>query len=204
MIAKDKACEADRSEIPAGQLTVNVRNRGTKLTEVYVYAEGDRPLGEVEFVRPQRSGEFAIEIGGGDYEIACKPRMLGQGIRSPLHVTGPTTTLDPESADPATFRDSPGFGVKVDATNRGFVIDDTLAIVQGQTITFQVHNDDRTEHQFLVIGPDGKAVGKTKRIPPGGDDEFQVVLDQLGTHRFVDPIGDRRAQGFDGTFVVIE
>ena len=205
VIARDKTCEADKTEIPAGSLTVNVRNRGTKLTEVYVYAEGDRPLGEVEFVRPLRSGEFTVEIGGGDYEIACKPRMLGQGIRSELHVTGPTTTLDPASADPATFRGTPGFGVKLDATDRGFIIDKTLTIVQGQTVTFQMHNDSRrTDHQFLVIGPDGKVAGKTKVTPPGGDSEVTLKLDQLGTHRFVDPIGDHRADGLHGTFVVIE
>ena len=96
--ATDTTCEVARAEAPAGTVEFTVTNTGTKVNEFYVYAEGDRILGEVENVTPGLSRTFHVELAEpGTYETACKPGMVGDGIRSPFTVTG--TSAAPKSDD---------------------------------------------------------------------------------------------------------
>jgi iron uptake system component EfeO len=46
--ATDDACDVDASSLEAGTHNFAVTNKGSKVTEFYVYAEGDRIMGEVE------------------------------------------------------------------------------------------------------------------------------------------------------------
>ena len=48
--ATDSKCSVSQTELKAGPSTFKVTNRGSKVTEFYVYAEGDRIMGEVENV----------------------------------------------------------------------------------------------------------------------------------------------------------
>ncbi len=90
--ASDEACEVASEELPAGTHTFSITNAGTDVTEFYIYAEGDRVMGEVENIAPGLTRELIVELPAGDYESACKPGMVGDGIRHSLTVTG-----DPES-----------------------------------------------------------------------------------------------------------
>ena len=66
-----------------------VTNSGSKVNEFYVYAEGDRIMGEVENIAPGLTRELLVELPEpGTYETACKPGMVGDGIRAPFTVTG--------------------------------------------------------------------------------------------------------------------
>jgi iron uptake system component EfeO len=58
------------------------------VTEFYVYAEGDRIMQEVENIGPGLTREMRVELPAGQYEGACKPGMVGDGIRTPITVTG--------------------------------------------------------------------------------------------------------------------
>jgi iron uptake system component EfeO len=58
-----------------------------------VYAAGDRVMGEVENIVPGLSRDMLLELPAGTYETACKPGMIGKGIRGPLKVTGDTAPL---------------------------------------------------------------------------------------------------------------
>ena len=98
--ASDTACEVARTEAPAGTIEFTIRNTGTKVNEFYVYAEGDRIMGEVENVAPGLTRTFHVEVREpGRYETACKPGMVGGGIRAPFTVTGASTA--PQSDDAA-------------------------------------------------------------------------------------------------------
>ena len=63
-------------------------NEGSQITEVYVYGAGDRIIGEVENIGPATSRDLIVNVTPGDYQIACKPGMTGDGIRQALQVTG--------------------------------------------------------------------------------------------------------------------
>ena len=91
--AGDEACEVASEELPAGTHTFSVTNNGNQVTEFYVYAEGDRVMGEVENIAPGLTRELIVELAAGDYETACKPGMIGDGIRNALTVTGEAPAL---------------------------------------------------------------------------------------------------------------
>src|SRR5262249_13066195 len=86
--ASDTACEASATSLPSGLHTFTVTNRGSQVTEFYVYGAGDRIIGEVENIGPATSRDLIRRVPPGSYEMACKPGMTGDGIRRPLRVTG--------------------------------------------------------------------------------------------------------------------
>ncbi|WP_406002873.1 cupredoxin domain-containing protein [Streptomyces sp. NBC_00829] len=86
--ASDSACKVSTDSVSAGHITLEVRNTGSKVTEVYIYAPGDRIVTERENIGPGTRAEITSEIEPGTYEIACKPGMKGDGIRQKPSVTG--------------------------------------------------------------------------------------------------------------------
>ncbi|GGK05728.1 lipoprotein [Pilimelia anulata] len=94
----DSGCEIGRSDAPAGTVVFSVRNTGSKVTEFYVYAPGDKIAGEVENIAPGVSRELRVQLAAGPYQTACKPGMVGDGIRTAFTVTatGADPAVDPE------------------------------------------------------------------------------------------------------------
>lgn len=86
--ATDTVCEVARTENGAGTVTFTVKNEGSKVTEFYVYAAGDRVMGEVENIAPGLTRELKVELAAGTYETACKPGMIGKGIRGAFKEIG--------------------------------------------------------------------------------------------------------------------
>ena len=87
--ASDTACEVSATEAPAGNVSFSVQNTGSKVTEFYLLGTGDRILGEVENIGPGLTRQLIVEVPqGGRYTTACKPGMVGDGIRGPFTVTG--------------------------------------------------------------------------------------------------------------------
>ncbi|GGS84148.1 lipoprotein [Streptomyces tanashiensis] len=88
VVAKDDSCEVSKKEFPAGHVKLAVENRGSKVTEVYVLYPDDRIVTERENIGPGTKATLTAEIKAGDYAIACKPGMKGDGIRQQVKVTG--------------------------------------------------------------------------------------------------------------------
>lgn len=87
--ASDTACEVSATTAGAGNLTFEITNKGTKVTEFYLYAEGDRIMGEIENIAPGLNRRLIVEVAdAGKYQTACKPGMSGDGIRGDFTVTG--------------------------------------------------------------------------------------------------------------------
>ncbi|TBO55185.1 peptidase M75 family protein [Streptomyces kasugaensis] len=86
--ATDTGCEVSATSFPAGHVQFSVRNKGSKVTEVYVYAPGDRIVTERENIGPGTKAEITAEIKAGTYEVACKPGMKGDGIRQKVTASG--------------------------------------------------------------------------------------------------------------------
>ncbi|MFD4251105.1 iron uptake system protein EfeO [Amycolatopsis thermoflava] len=90
--ATDTACTVSATTANAGNVTFEVTNKGTKVTEFYLYAEGDRIMGEVENIAPGLTRKLTVEVPeAGTYQTACKPGMTGDGIRGAFTVTGGAT-----------------------------------------------------------------------------------------------------------------
>jgi iron uptake system component EfeO len=98
--ASDKKCEIGKTDWTAGKNTLKVKNTGNQVTEVYVYAQGDRIITERENIGPGISVDITFDIKPGQYEVACKPGMKGDGIRQAVTVAGAASEkpLDPRLA----------------------------------------------------------------------------------------------------------
>ena len=55
-------------------------------------------MGEVENIAPGLSRELHVELPAGTYETACKPGMIGKGIRAALTVSGSAAPLTDDAA----------------------------------------------------------------------------------------------------------
>ncbi|MFE4212813.1 iron uptake system protein EfeO [Streptomyces sp. NPDC056844] len=86
--ASESECTVSTTEVPAGHVTLNLENKGSKVTEVYVLFPDDRIAAERENIGPGTKASLVAELKAGDYEIACKPGMKGDGIRQKVKVTG--------------------------------------------------------------------------------------------------------------------
>ncbi len=103
--ATDSKCSVSQTDLKAGPSTFKVTNKGSKVTEFYVYADGDRIMGEVENVGPGLTRNLVVDLPKGSYEGACKPGMVGDGIRQKLTVTGEAAKKLSDSAGAQGRRD---------------------------------------------------------------------------------------------------
>ncbi len=104
--ATDSGCAVSATKLEAGPSTFTVTNAGSKVTEFYVYAEGDRIMGEVENVGPGLTRNLVVDLPKGTYEGACKPGMIGDGIRQTLTVSGESSTPLSDSEELTAAADS--------------------------------------------------------------------------------------------------
>ncbi len=85
--SSDDACELSSTEVPAGPVTFEVTNSGSKVTEFYLLGEdGMRIVGEVENIGPNLNRQLVLTVPAGSYTTACKPGMKGEGIRADFTV----------------------------------------------------------------------------------------------------------------------
>jgi iron uptake system component EfeO len=85
--ATDTKCRLDKTRFAAGTVPFAVKNSGSKVTEVYIFA-GKRIVAEKENIGPGMSYKLTASLKAGSYQVACKPGMTGDGIRTTIKVTG--------------------------------------------------------------------------------------------------------------------
>lgn len=96
--ATDTACQVDRTQLDAGIETFAITNKGSQVTELYVYAADNRVVTEKENIAPATSYELTVDLPAGEYEVACKPGMTGPGIRTKITVAEADHAADTDPA----------------------------------------------------------------------------------------------------------
>ncbi|MFG2350013.1 iron uptake system protein EfeO [Streptomyces phaeochromogenes] len=86
--ATDSKCEVSTTKFPSGHVQIDIENKGSKVTEVYLLFPDDRIVTERENIGPGTKQKVTAEVKEGDYRIACKPGMKGKGIRQDVTATG--------------------------------------------------------------------------------------------------------------------
>jgi uncharacterized cupredoxin-like copper-binding protein len=191
--ATDEECKVARTDLKAGTSTFVVHNEGDDVTEVYVYGKDDEVEGEVENIGPGTSRDLSVDLTAGSYEVACKPGMKGDGIRTTITVTGSGGT---KSATPTRT-------VTIDAIDYEYqgLADETFA--KGEVVEFRLRNNAPEEkHELEVFGPGGKALGEVGPTKPGATGRVVIALDRAGTYRVNCGIDDHAQKGMTGTFTV--
>lgn len=81
------SCDLSTTSAPAGTVVFTVTNTGDDVTEFYLYeADGEAVVGEVENIGPGLSRDLTARLDAGTYVTACKPGMVGEGIRGSFTV----------------------------------------------------------------------------------------------------------------------
>jgi len=181
--ASDSTCKVSQTKLEAGPATFKVTNSGSKATEFYVYAEGDRIMGEVENIGPGLSRELVVDLGKGTYEGACKPGMIGDGIRQTITVSG-----EPEK----TLSDSEELKAAADDYERyiqsqtGELIEETTEFVDA----VKAGNVDEAKKLFPIartywerIEPVAEIFGDLDPIIDGREPDLEPGQDFTGFHR---------------------
>jgi uncharacterized cupredoxin-like copper-binding protein len=196
--ATDTACKVAKTELKAGETTFAVSNKGAKVTEVYVYGGHKgaytKIISEVENIGPGTSRDMRADLGGGEYEIACKPGQSGDGIRQKITVDGPEAEEETEGAYDRE--------VEVEAKEYSFEGLDGFTAKAGEKIEFKLENKGTTEHELEIFDPDGEEAGEVSPVKPGATGEAVITLAEPGTYTYKCGIGDHAGHGRKGTFTV--
>jgi iron uptake system component EfeO len=100
--ASDTTCKLDKRAFDAGTVHLAIKNTGNRVTEVYIY-QGKRIITEKENIGPGTSYKLTSSLKAGSYQVACKPGMVGDGIRTVIKVTGAGgTNVNPRAAKAVT------------------------------------------------------------------------------------------------------
>lgn len=187
------ACQVSDTDLAAGKTTFEIKNDGDQITEVYVYAEGDKVVTEKENIGPGTSATMNVDLAEGMYEIACKPGMTGDGNRTSVHVSGEggeamQTTYDRE--------------VEIQGVDYAFEGMDDFTAEAGEAIEFKMENTGTVQHEFEVFGPDGVVLGEIGPTDVGKTGEVILLLEEPGTYEYICDIEDHKAKGMQGTFEV--
>ena len=84
------------AQAPSGSVVFKVENADAQVTEFYLLGEdGLRIVGEVENIGPGITRDLVVQAAPGRYYTACKPGMVGDGIRAPFTVTDSGADLTP-------------------------------------------------------------------------------------------------------------
>ena len=177
--AGDDSCTVSETSIPAGKATFEVENTGGDVTEVYVYGkDGDdftKIMGEVENIGPGTQRDLDVNLSAGDYQLACKPGMVGDGIRTDLTVTGES---DPsETAEAAYDRE---LEFEIESSGEVKAPSDLTAEV-GERIEFKLENGASEEYYLELLAPDGDELGEAEAAA-SGDGEFVAALEEAGDY----------------------
>jgi len=196
----DTACDVAKTTLPAGNIRFNLTNKGKKTTELYVLGDNDRVIDEVENIAPGLSRPLDVNLKAGTYTLACKPGQVGDGIRQEITVTGAggKTGAAAAKADRS---------IDVDATEYAFSFPVPPAITKGESIEFELENKGHENHEFEVLGPDGKAIGEIAAIQGGTKGDAVFKFKQAGTYTYQCLLQNDAGQrhdtlGMKGTFAI--
>ncbi|MGZ6887298.1 MAG: cupredoxin domain-containing protein [Acidimicrobiia bacterium] len=191
--AGNHSCDVATTTLAAGSSSFEVTNDGDDVTEVYVYARGDEVKGELENIGPGTSRTFSVDLTAGKYEVACKPGMKGDGIRTKITVTG-------KGGKSVPVPDRTADVTAIDYEYQGL---DALHGTTGETVELRLHNDAPGEkHEMEVFGPDGKAFGEVGPTKPGRTGRVVLTFADAGTYKVRCGIDDHAQKGMNGAFTV--
>jgi iron uptake system component EfeO len=95
--ADETTCKPASTKLDAGVVTFEVKNTGSKVTEIYVLRPNGATVAERENILPGTSVKLTTELPAGSYSVRCRPGDIGDGIVTPITVTGSGGTAQADS-----------------------------------------------------------------------------------------------------------
>jgi iron uptake system component EfeO len=139
-------CKVATTQAPSGTLTFKVTNGGDEVTEFYLLGEdGLRVVGEVENIGPGLTRDLVVQARPGAYVTACKPGMVGDGIRAPFTVTDSGASIGPAGDAAEQLADAEAAYVAYVKDQAGALIAATQAFADAYTAA-----DDETARSLYA------------------------------------------------------
>ncbi len=185
--SSDDACTVSAGEAPSGVLQFAVTNSGSDVTEFYVLgADGLQVVGEVENIGPGLSRDLVVQAAPGSYTLACKPGMVGDGIRSTFTVTDSGADLTPTGPS--------GELVQTAVTNYKSYVDDQVEQLLAGTKDFAdsyiAGDDDKARALYATvrmhwerIEPVAESFGDLDPILDAREADLEEGQEWTGWHR---------------------
>lgn len=170
-------CEVSAGKAPAGTLTFDVTNTGSDVTEFYLLgSDGLRIVGEVENIGPSLTKKLTVNAPAGEYFTACKPGMVGEGIRAAF-------TVDPSDDEQKASASDQELIDQAQANYRAYVEDQS-----GQLL-------EKTQ-QFVDLYEAGKDDEARSLYPVAREhwERIETVAESFGD---LDPLTDAREADVD-------
>ena len=148
--SSDDACDVSGAEAPAGTLTFDVTNTGSQVTEFYLLADdGLRIVAEVENVGPNVSRKLTVNAPAGSYFTACKPGMVGDGIRGDFTVTASDDA-------PAVSADEQELVDQALVNYAAYVKDQSAQLLAKTTEFVDLYKDGTKDDEARALYPDAR------------------------------------------------
>ena len=145
--ATDTECKLSAVTAPSGNLTFSVTNGGSKVTEFYLLAEdGLRIIGEIENIGPGLSRDLVLRAGPGEYFTACKPGMVGDGIRAGFSVTSSEEDSAPSGNDAELV-------AQANRSYQAYVKDQTEQLVAKTTTFVALYKSGKDDEARALYAP---------------------------------------------------
>ena len=145
--ATDTECTLSAATAPSGNLTFSVTNGGSKVTEFYLLADdGLRIIGEIENIGPGLSRDLVLRAGPGEYFTACKPGMVGDGIRGPFSVTSSEEDSAPSGNDAELVE-------QANRSYQAYVKDQTEQLVAKTTTFVELYKSGQDDEARALYAP---------------------------------------------------
>ncbi|MDQ6522300.1 iron uptake system protein EfeO [Nocardioides sp. LHD-245] len=172
------ACELSTSEAPAGTLTFEVTNTGSDVTEFYLLGgDGLRIVGEVENIGPNLTKKLTVNAPEGEYFTACKPGMVGEGIRAAFTVTHTEDAQEVSASDQELIDQAQ---------------DNYRAYVQDQSAQLLVRTRD-----FVEFYKSGNADDQARQLYPVAREHWERIETVAESFGDLDPKTDAREADVD-------
>jgi iron uptake system component EfeO len=198
--ATDSTCGVSAGTAPSGNLSFRVTNDGSKVTEFYLLAaDGLRIVGEVENIGPGLSRDLVVTAAPGSYFTACKPGMVGDGIRAPFSVSDSGADLTPKGDDKALI-------AQANTLYAAYVKDQTEQLLT-QTVRFRnlyvAGKDDQARALYPLarehwerIEPVAESFGDLDPKMDLREADLESGMTWTGWHRIEKDLWPARAKGY--------
>jgi iron uptake system component EfeO len=145
--ATDTECVLSAASAPSGNLTFSVTNGGSKVTEFYLLADdGLRIIGEIENIGPGLSRDLVLRAGPGEYFTACKPGMVGDGIRAPFTIASSEEDSAPSGNDAELVE-------QANRSYQAYVKDQTEQLVAKTTTFVELYKAGKDDEARALYAP---------------------------------------------------
>ena len=133
-------------------------------------------VAEVENIGPGISRDLETDLAAGSYEIACKPGQTGDGIRTPITVTGDGSAGGSEEA---------GYDREIELSTDGATISGLDGgATSGERIEFALTNEADGVRILELKDPEGAVAGEVE-VEPGATGEVVIDLEAAGTWQVI-------------------